>query len=105
MNYYSLDSWLVHPGCESEFIASWTDLLQWTMQEVAGKVSGVPLYRDLHQSHHFFCPMAWESLEALAAWRSSQGYQNRIERIEHLCADLEARTLVQVTRLSPRAAP
>ena len=103
MNYWILDSWLVHPGREEEFIASWTDLMHWTLQEVAGKVSGVPLYRDLHQSTRFFCPMAWESVEAIAAWRANQGYQTRIKQIEQLCAELEARTLIQVTKLFPSA--
>ena len=65
MNYWTLDSWLVHPGREVEFIASWTDLMQWTMQEVPGKVSSIPLYRDFQESNRFFCPMAWESVEVI----------------------------------------
>ena len=103
MTYYSLDSWVVHPGREREFIAWWTELIDWTMQEVAGQVGSVPLYRDFQQSHRFFCPMAWESGEAIAAWRANQEYQTRIERIEHLCAERETRTLEQVTKLSPGA--
>jgi heme-degrading monooxygenase HmoA len=101
MNYWILDSWLVRPGREEEFIAACTDLMQWTMQEVPGKVGSVPLYRDFQQSNRFFCPMAWESVEAIAAWRANQGYHSRIEQ---LCAELENRTLVQVTRLFPSAA-
>lgn len=101
MNYWTLDSWLVHPGRENEFIASWTDLMQWTLQEVPGKARGVPLYRDFQQSNRFFCPMVWGSMQAIETWRASQGYQNRIKQIEQLCAELEARTLIEATKLSP----
>ncbi len=59
---------------------------------------------DFQESNRFFCPMAWESVEAIAAWRANRGYQNRIEHIEHLCAERETRTLVQVTKLSSGAA-
>jgi len=78
--------------------------MQWTMQEVVGGVSSILLYRDLQQSNRFFCPIAWESVEAIVVWRANPGYQNRIEHIEQLCAELEARTLLQVTKLSPSAA-
>lgn len=101
MSYWILDSWFVHPGHEEEFIAAWTDLMQWTMQEVPGKIGSVPLYRDFQDSQRFFCPMAWQSVEAIAAWRASQEYQNHIKRIEPLCDELETRILEQVTKLSP----
>ena len=101
MNSWTLDSWLIHAGCEDEFLAAWTDLMHWTMQEVPGQVGSIPLYRDFQQNHRFFCPMAWESVEAIAAWRANRGYQTRIKHIEQLCAEREARTLMQVTKLSP----
>jgi quinol monooxygenase YgiN len=75
--------------------------MHWTMQEVPGQVSSVPLYRDFHQSNRFFCPSAWESVEAIEAWRANQGYQNRIGHIEQLCAEWETRTLTLVKKLSP----
>jgi heme-degrading monooxygenase HmoA len=101
MNSWILDSWLVYPGREEEFLAAWTDLMHWTMQEAPGQVGSVPLYRDFHQNNRFFCPMAWESVEAIAVWRANQEYQTRIKHIEQLCAELETRTLAQVTKLSP----
>ncbi len=103
MNYWILDSWLVHPGHEDEFITHWTDLMQWTIQEVSGIAGSIPLYRDAQQMNRFFCPIAWESTGAITAWRASQGYQSRLEQIQRLCADLEARTLVLATKLSPSA--
>jgi heme-degrading monooxygenase HmoA len=104
MNSWTLDSWLVYPGREDEFIAAWTDLMHWTMREARGQVSSIPLYCDFQQSRRFFCPIAWESVEAIAAWRANQGYQHRIEHIEHLCTERETGTLMQVTKLSPGAA-
>jgi heme-degrading monooxygenase HmoA len=101
MSYWILDSWLVHPGHEDAFLAGWTDLMQWTMQEVPGKVGGVPLYRDFQVSQRFFSPMAWQSAEAIAAWRASPAYQTHMKRIEPLCAEVETRTLTLVTKLSP----
>ena len=103
MNYWILDTWLVHPGHEDEFIAHCTDLVRLTMQEVPGIAGGIPLYRDRQQMNRFFCPIAWESAEAIASWRASQGYRSRREQVERLCAELEARTLVLVTKLSPSA--
>jgi hypothetical protein len=100
MNYWILDTWLVHPGCEDAFIALWADLMQWTAQEVPEKMRSIPLYRDFQQSNRFFCPMAWESIEAITLWRTSQGYQLRMEHIEPLCVEREVRTLVLVTKLS-----
>src|SRR5215469_14732932 len=101
MSYWILDSRLVHPGHEEAFLAAWTDLMQWTMQEVQGKIGGVPLYRGFQDSQRFFSPMAWQSAEAIAAWRASQAYQTYIKRIEPLCAEAETRILTQVTKLSP----
>jgi len=99
MNYWILDTWLVHPGREDAFIAQWTDLMQWSTQEAPGRMGSIPLYRDLQQPNRFFCPMAWDSTEAITDWRTSQGYQQRLEQIEHLCVEREARILVPVTKL------
>ena len=75
--------------------------MQWTMREVPGKVGGVPLYRDFQHSQRFYAPMAWESVEAIDAWRASQEYQDRLKHIKPLCAEVETRTLMQVTKLFP----
>ena len=66
-NYASGD-WRVRSGAETDFIARWSEFLQWTRAEVPGFLSAT-LIRDAEEPAHFVSFAEWDSLDALLAWR------------------------------------
>lgn len=89
---YTSGDWLVKEGREAEFVAAWRDLADWTAGSVPG-AGWARLLRDRDEPRHFLSFGPWESLEAVAAWRSSEGFARRIGGIRDLVDDLRPRTL------------
>jgi heme-degrading monooxygenase HmoA len=89
---YTSGDWLVKEGREEEFVAAWGDLADWTAASVPG-AGWARLLQDRDEPQRFLSLGPWESLEAIAAWRSSEGFAQRIGRIRELVDDLRPRTL------------
>lgn len=88
---YTCGIWTVTPGREDEFVAAWEDLARWSAEHVAGAGWATLVQQD-DQPNRFLTFGPWESLEAIDAWRSSDGFRERVGRIRALLEDFQPGT-------------
>jgi heme-degrading monooxygenase HmoA len=84
--------WLVKPGKEGEFVDGWNEIAEWTARRVRGS-GWARLLQDSSDPRRFVSFGPWESLEAIEAWRSSEGFRTRVTRLRELLDDFVPRTL------------
>ena len=85
---YTSGRWTVVPGQEEEFVAAWRELAEWTSAEIPGS-TWATLLQHQEKGKLFVSFGPWESAEAIAAWRASAGFQERIERVRAMLEDFE----------------
>lgn len=83
---YASGNWLVKSGSEDDFIARWTELLEWTRSNGPG-LHSMQLIRDREDDRHFVSFASWESLEALERWRSHPEFAVRLSACRALCEE------------------
>lgn len=83
---YTSGAWTVVPGHEEEFVAAWREMAVWTSETARGS-SWSALLQHQEKRNVFLSASPWASAEAITEWRSSAGFQERIEPIR---ATLEA---------------
>jgi quinol monooxygenase YgiN len=88
---YTWGSWRVKPGREDEFVAAWQEFAAWTAAEIPGAMWAT-LVRDEVDPSHFLSIGPWESKDAIEAWRATDGFRERVERIRELLDGFEAMT-------------
>ena len=89
---YTHGVWRVKPGRADDFVAAWAELAEWTAQPVSG-ARRATLLRDLADSDRFVSFGPWESLEAIEAWRSLEGFKERVGQISEMLVGFEPFTL------------
>lgn len=89
---FTSGDWLVKEGKEVEFVEAWRGLAEWTTANTRG-AGWATLLRDRDDPRRFLSFGPWQSLEAIEAWRSSEGFQERVGRMRELLEDLRPRTL------------
>jgi heme-degrading monooxygenase HmoA len=85
---YTSGKWTVVTGREEEFVAAWSELAEWTSAEIPGS-SWATLLQHRDKPNVFLSFGPWESAEAIAAWRKSPGFQQRVGRIRGMLEDFE----------------
>ncbi len=100
---YTYGVWIVKPGREKDFVAGWRELAEWTTANSPGAGIG-RLFQDENQPHRFISLGAWDDKDAIAAWRSQLGYQERVGKLRETLetftpATLELRAEVAATSL------
>ena len=91
---YTHGRWVVREGQQERFQAAWQELAEWTNANVSGAVGGeARLLQDLDDPRRFYSFGPWDSLEAIEAWRASDGFQQRVGRVRELLESFEAHTL------------
>jgi quinol monooxygenase YgiN len=85
---YTSGKWTALPGREEGFVASRSELAEWTSAEVPGSNWGT-LLQDHEKPNVFLSFGPWDTAEAIAAWRASPGFQERVDRIRALPEDFE----------------
>lgn len=88
---YTCGTWTVIAGREDDFVAAWRDLAEWTAQEMPG-ASWARLVQRSDAPNVFLSFGPWESEDAIAAWRDSAGFQERVGRIRELLEAFEPGT-------------
>ena len=85
---YTSGRWTVVPGREEEFVAAWSELAEWTSAQVPGS-NWARLLQHQEKRNVFLSFGPWDSAEAIAAWRESPGFQERVGRIRGMLEDFE----------------
>jgi heme-degrading monooxygenase HmoA len=91
---YTSGTWQLDPGNEEAFVAAWTEFARWA--------SGMPgagtlrLARDLRASGRFVSFGAWDSLEAVRAWKSAPDFRERMAHLLQHVAEFEPSELAVV---------
>ncbi|MDP1818874.1 MAG: hypothetical protein Q8K58_03165 [Acidimicrobiales bacterium] len=80
MQVWTLATWTVRPGLESDFIAAWEALGDWTVQ--AFPDAHGTLVRDARQPNVFISFGPWPDRDTAERWRSSPGFRERLSVIE-----------------------
>lgn len=85
---YTSGRWTVVPGQEEQFVAAWRELGEWTSAEIPG-ARWATLLQHQEKPNLFLSFGPWENADAIASWRGSPGFQERVERIRALLEDFE----------------
>jgi heme-degrading monooxygenase HmoA len=92
---YTCGIWTVAPGREEEFVAAWQELAEWTAASMPG-AGWATLVRQQEAPNRFLTFGPWESADAVAAWRESNGFRERVARIRGLLEGFEPGTYRRV---------
>ena len=85
---YTAGSWLVCAGREDQFVAAWTDFAGWSLEHASGAESCV-LIRHATDPVRFLSFGAWTDADAVAGWRGSKGFHERLGTCRTLCEKFE----------------
>jgi heme-degrading monooxygenase HmoA len=86
--------WLTKPGCEEEFVRRWIEWARWSASQ--GVEGHGTLLRDADDPRRFVSFAPWVSFEAATRWRTLQGFNERIARLQELVESFQPATLEQV---------
>lgn len=87
---YTQGVWQVTQGHADDFVAAWTEFAEWTSRNIKG-AGRATLLGEAADSDRFVTFGAWESLEAIEAWRAADGWQARVAGIRELLVRLSWR--------------
>lgn len=84
-------TWMVKPGNEEAFIAAWKAFAEWSVKNQPGAADAY-LLQDLHQPRQFASFGAWETLDAIKAWRESNEFKDFVSSAKSLCDEFYPHT-------------
>jgi heme-degrading monooxygenase HmoA len=77
---YTTGTWKPHAGHEEQFVEAWKEFAGWAAGlEGAGRAL---LARDLRSPDSFVSFVAWESLDAVRAWKGSEEFKPRMGKVQ-----------------------
>lgn len=85
---YTAGKWTVTPGREDEFVKAWSEMAEWTSAEIPGS-SWATLLQHHEEPNVFLSFGPWDTTEAIAAWRESPGFKERVGRIRGLLKEFK----------------
>ena len=83
---FASGNWTVAAGREDEFVARWTEFLQWTQASAPG-FGRAALIRDVSDPRHFISFAEWENEESRRMWRTLPEFAARYAACKSLCDD------------------
>jgi heme-degrading monooxygenase HmoA len=94
---YTHGVWIVKPGEEDAFVASWTEFVGWAATMPG---SGTfRLVRNVDQPNTFMSFGPWESFETQQAWKEMPEFRERIGRVRSHCEDFQPSVFELVTQV------
>ena len=85
---YTAGQWLALPGRADDLVAAWSDFTAWSLKALPGADSFV-LVRHAAEPRRFLSVGVWSDVESVAAWRSSEGFRERLDRCRAPCEQFE----------------
>jgi heme-degrading monooxygenase HmoA len=98
---YTSGRWVTKPGREAEFVRLWREFAEWSKANAEG-AGWVVLLQDREQPNAFLSVGPWDSEQAIAAWRESEGFRSRIGAIRDLLETFEPSALTPVVAMGLR---
>ncbi len=92
---YTLGKWVTKVGNEKTFITEWTKFAQWTARNQKGAGIGY-LLQDPEHPRNFISFGAWQSVEAIKAWRDRSEFKAFVIKAKEICEDFQPQSLVLV---------
>lgn len=92
---WSSGTWTVKPGHEDQFAEAWREFATWSLTTFAPGTRAW-LLRDRDRPGVFVTVGPWPDDEAMAAWRASAGFRERIARMRELLDAFQPNTLDEV---------
>jgi heme-degrading monooxygenase HmoA len=89
---YTLGDWHIKEGREDAFVEAWTDLAQWSIDDVDGS-SFAKVLRDTADPQRFITFGPWRDADAVAAWQAHPGFQERVAHLRELAESFQPRML------------
>jgi heme-degrading monooxygenase HmoA len=86
---YSSGNWRVREGEQQEFIARWSEFVEWTKANLSGS-NEVVLIQQVSDPQHFLSFGRWDGQDSIDAWRQSPEFAEKLGRCRELCDDFEA---------------
>jgi heme-degrading monooxygenase HmoA len=83
---YASGNWTVMEGREVEFVARWTEWLEWTRDSITGLMRAT-LLRDDQNPRHFVSIGEWSDAASRATWQADPGFAERLGAVQALCDD------------------
>ena len=90
--YFTHGRWLVRDGQEAAFASAWEEFARWSAEEVPGGAWAV-LLRDRENPRQFFSFGPWDTLEAIADFRSRPQFSEFLARARPMLEAVEVFTL------------
>ncbi|HEX9711019.1 MAG TPA: antibiotic biosynthesis monooxygenase family protein [Actinomycetota bacterium] len=84
---FASGDWHVTSGKEEEFIARWTEFLQWT-RKTQPSLTSASLLRDAEDPNHFLSFAEWDDAAARGSWKQSDGFMQHFSACRDLCDDM-----------------
>ena len=91
---YTHTTWVVRAGRGGGVHPPLAGLRSWTALQ--GLTASAKLLRDVDQPNRFVSFGPWEDIEHARRWRTLEGFQERIGRLQEVLGSFEPRTLEQV---------
>ena len=88
---YSSGYWLVKEGSEEDFVSRWTAFVEWSLENAPGLVTGI-LIQDSDNPRRFLSLGAWDTAEAMQAWRQMPEFQELFDACRELCDEVQVRS-------------
>lgn len=98
MKPYTHSTWVVKEGHENEFVRLWQQLADWTVTE--NFAQSAMLLRDVDRPNVFVSIGPWHTVEEVERWRSTEGFHERIARLDRVLESFEPSTLELVLETS-----
>ncbi len=98
---YTTGSWTPFPGHEDAFLAAWEEFMAWATG-LPGAGEAV-LARDARDPERFVSFAAWESMDAVRAWKGSPEFKPRMHRVQEHIDRFAPTELDVVCRVGPPA--
>jgi heme-degrading monooxygenase HmoA len=95
LDTYSSGNWFVTAGQEEEFVARWTEFLQWT-RDTSDGLREARLMRDDGNPSHFVSVAHWRDAQSRSAWQQQPRFQDMIGACIKLCDEVHTSTYTQV---------
>lgn len=81
---YTSGNWVVKEGKEKEFVAAWTELVQWS-QATFPAFGAAFLIQQNDDPKHFISVGTWSDADAVPKWRQHAEFPEKLGAARSLC--------------------